>query len=105
MTKKIVIAGGTGFVGNYLSSKFEAMGYDVQIISTQKPNIPWHDTNGIREALENAETLINLAGRSVDCRYTKENKREILESRTETTKILGKILQECSNPPMLWINS
>jgi len=55
--------------------------------------------------LEDAEMLINLAGKSVNCRYTEKNKKEIFDSRTETTQILGDALLACKNPPSLWINS
>ncbi|MEH7237460.1 TIGR01777 family oxidoreductase [Bacillus sp. JJ1562] len=105
MKKKIVLAGGTGFVGTYFSKKFTDLGYDVKVISRNAPNILWKDREGIIKALEDSEMLINLAGKSVNCRYNDKNKQEIYTSRTETTKILGSALKECKNPPELWINS
>jgi len=105
MEKKIIIAGGTGFVGQYLNKKFIAFGYEVIIISRQKNHINWDNTPLIIEALENAEILINLAGKSVDCRYNKKSKEEIYNSRIDTTEILGIALLQCKNPPPLWINS
>ena len=78
--KKIVLAGGTGFVGKYLKTKFTDLGYEVKIISRQSESIQWNDLNSISEALENSEMLINLAGKSVDCRYNKKNKEEILNA-------------------------
>lgn len=105
MSKKILIAGGTGFVGNYLNKQFTELGYQVIIISRQKDTIHWNDQSGIIDALENSEMLINLAGKSVDCRYNEKNKTEILKSRTETTTALGEAIKKCSNPPELWINS
>lgn len=105
MSKKIIIAGGTGFIGKYLTRQFANIGYQVIVISRQKGNIEWQDTAGIINALENSEMLINLAGKSVDCRYNEKNKSEILKSRTETTKALGEAILKCSNPPELWINS
>lgn len=105
MKKKIILAGGTGFIGNYFEGKFNDLGYDVKIISRQDCHISWNNTEGIVEALENSEMLINLAGKSVDCRYNTKNKEEILNSRTETTRILGKALLECKKPPLLWMNS
>jgi len=105
VNKKIVIAGGTGFVGKYLTTRFCNLGYQVIIISRQKENIQWNDAAGIIDALENSEMLINLAGKSVDCRYNEKNKKEILKSRTETTKALGEAVLKCINPPELWINS
>jgi uncharacterized protein len=103
--KKIVLAGGTGFVGKYLTEQFTNLGYEVIIISRQKNSIKWNDTNAIIEAINNAEMLVNLAGKSVDCRYNEKNKLEILKSRTETTNILGQAILQCTNPPELWINS
>ena len=103
--KKIIIAGGTGFIGEYLSHYFKSNGYEVFIISRQAPHIQWTDTTGIAAALEGAECLINMAGKSVDCRYNATNKAEILRSRVETTQQLGEAIQACKNPPKLWMNS
>jgi NAD dependent epimerase/dehydratase family enzyme len=94
MKRKIVIAGGAGFVGKYLARHFAELGYQVIIISRQKDSIQWHDNTGIISAIENSEMLINLAGKSVDCRYNEKNRKGILESRTETTRVLG----EAPNP-------
>ena len=105
MDKKIIIAGGTGFVGAYLTKKFVSLGYKVIIISRQKDHINWNDTTAIAAALENAEMLINLAGKSVDCRYNEKNKKEIYDSRIDTTGMLGNAVLACKNPPGLWINS
>lgn len=105
MSKKIVIAGGSGFVGKYLTKQFGNLGYQVIIISRQKEYIQWQETGGIIRTLENSEMLINLAGKSVDCRYNEKNKAEILKSRTETTKALGVAILKCNNPPELWINA
>ncbi len=103
--KKIILAGGTGFVGSYLAEQFTKAGHEVYIISRQKNTIQWHDTDAIVKALDNSEMLINLAGKSVNCRYTDLNKDQILKSRTETTQILGEAILQCSHPPKLWINS
>lgn len=105
MNKKIVIAGGTGFIGKYLNQNFSEIGYQVLIISRSEDHIQWNNSTKITEALEDSQMLINLAGKSVDCRYNKKNMQEIKRSRTETTKILGNALLECKNPPELWINS
>ena len=105
MKAKVVIAGGTGFIGKYLARGFRAMGHEVIIISRGKNNLNWGSTIKIAGVLENAGLLINLAGKSVDCRYNEQNKKEIMNSRIETTKILGDALLTCKNPPELWINS
>ncbi len=103
--KKIIIAGGTGFVGEYLAKKFRNSGYAVIVISRQKEHVNWDNMDAITAALENAEMLINLAGKSVDCRYNEKNKKEIFDSRIGTTQILGNAVLACINPPALWINS
>ncbi|KXH87017.1 TIGR01777 family oxidoreductase [Sporosarcina sp. HYO08] len=105
MNKKVVIAGGTGFIGRYLEERFIELGYEVIIISRQPQHFSWTDHTRIAAALEGAEMLINLAGKSVNCRYNAKNRKEILQSRTETTELLGRALLNCKNPPPLWINS
>jgi uncharacterized protein (TIGR01777 family) len=105
MNKKIVIAGGTGFVGKYLSKRFKDLGYNVFIISRQTGHINWDNTSAITVTLENSEMLINLAGKSVDCRYNEKNKQTIYNSRIETTNVLGVAILKCKKPPALWINS
>lgn len=105
MGKKAVIAGGTGFIGSYLTEKYKRLGYRVYIISRQHGDIQWNDESGIRRALDGAKLLINLAGKSVNCRYNEANKREIFNSRTETTEILGHAIEHCKKPPELWINA
>jgi len=105
MKKKIVLAGGTGFIGQYLSEQFSKLGYEIIIISRKQEHIQWEDSNAIINALNNAELLINLAGKSVDCRYNEKNKKLIMDSRIQTTRILGEAIEACSNPPKLWINS
>ncbi len=104
MKAKIVIAGGTGFIGRYLTQKFTDSNYEVLIIS-RSGFIRWDNDAKIKEALEGAAMLINMAGKSVDCRYTKKNKKAILESRVFTTQRLQRILESCSAPPPVWINS
>lgn len=105
MTRKVVLAGGTGFIGQYLEKKFTAMNIDVQIISRQSPHIAWDDYQGIVQALDGAEMVINLAGKSVNCRYNEQNKREIMNSRVETTQTLGNAILDCEHPPAVWMNS
>ena len=102
--KKVVLAGGTGFVGKYLQKKFSELGYKVIVIA-RNTQLNWKNPDEITDALEHAEMLINLAGKSVDCRYNEKNKTEILLSRTKTTKILGEAIQNSRFPPKIWFNS
>jgi uncharacterized protein (TIGR01777 family) len=105
MGQKIVIAGGTGFIGQYLNQRFRNEGFEVLIVSRDAHHINWNNDAQLTEALEGAATLINLAGKSVDCRYNETNKSLILNSRVETTRKLQQIIEQCKTPPKLWINS
>lgn len=103
--KKIVLAGGTGFLGKYLSSRFKALGAEVIIVAREAGNVRWDDKERLVQAIEGADAVVNLAGKSVDCRYNEKNKREILSSRVETTRLIKEAILKCRKPPDLWINS
>lgn len=102
--KKIVIAGGTGFIGTYIAERFQKAGYNVQIVSRNPEHISWNPI-GLTEALEGAEAVINLAGKSISCLHTEENRKAIIESRINTTLWLGNALLACIKPPKVWINA
>lgn len=104
MNKKIVLAGGTGFLGQYFTKQFRAEGYSVLIVS-RSGDVTWDDQNALTAALNEAEMVINLAGKSVDCRYNPHNKKLILNSRVETTKKLGEAIMQCAIPPQTWLNA
>lgn len=111
--KKIVIAAGTGFLGKVLVEYFKTKAESITILTRGKSRtennvrfIYWNaKTSGdwIHE-LENAEIIINLTGKSVDCRYTQKNKDLILNSRVTSTAILGEVISKCKNPPKTWLN-
>ncbi|MYL50038.1 TIGR01777 family protein [Halobacillus litoralis] len=103
--KKVVLAGGTGFIGEHFQKRFKDLGYEVNVISRSQGYIHWEDRAGIIKALEKADLLINLAGKSVNCRYNAKNKNEIMISRVLTTNILGEAVQKCDHPPEVWLNS
>jgi len=111
---KIIIAAGTGFLGQVLVKHFKNQFEEIVILTRGKSQtidgikyVNWNARtfSGWENELENAAVLINLAGKSVDCRYTKANKKEILFSRIESTKILNKAVLNCQNPPKYWLNS
>lgn len=105
MTDRIVIAGASGFIGKYLTEAFRAQGAEVVHIGRGAADAVWGDTAGITGLLDGSTLLINLAGKSVNCRYTAQNRAEILRSRVETTRELGVAVAACASPPTLWINS
>lgn len=108
--KSIIIAGGNGFLGKVLENYFSKKGYNIKILTRNpkaKNHILW-DGKGLSKwtkSLENAEAVINLAGKSVDCRYTEANKKLIYDSRIDSTNILGLAINLCENPPKYWLNS
>ncbi|KIA90790.1 TIGR01777 family oxidoreductase [Kaistella jeonii] len=107
---KIIIAGGAGFLGKELESFFLSKNNQVQILTRNPKNkndIYWdgRTVGDWKSDLDNADVLINLAGKSVDCRYTEKNKKEILSSRIESTKILQEAIDQCENPPKIWLNA
>jgi uncharacterized protein (TIGR01777 family) len=105
---KLVIAGGNGFLGQHLRTHFENNGYQVVSISrTGIGDVRW-DARTLgpwAQELEGAALLVNLAGRTVDCRYTTANRQEILASRIDSTRVLGMAVAGCQNPPKVWLNS
>lgn len=109
--QRIVIAGGHGFLGKHLRAYLSGLGYEVVTLSrsktTEAGSVQWDArTVGTWAALlEGAAAVINLAGRSVDCRYTEANKREILASRVDSTRVLGEAIAACQCPPTVWLNS
>lgn len=112
--KKIIIAGGSGFLGKVLSDHFIGRGYSIVVLTRQHQldgeNISYEKWDGRTlgkwvAQLEGATALINLTGKSVDCRYSEQNKQLIYDSRIDSTYILGKAIDQLGNPPPVWINS
>jgi len=109
---KIVIPGGTGQVGTVLARHFHGAGHDVTVLSRNPQPAPWRTVfwNGEclgewTSTLENADACINLAGRSVNCRYNAANRRAILDSRVRSTNILSKAVARLDHPPAVWLNA
>ena len=111
--RKIVLPGGSGFLGRTLAKWFCDKGDDVVILSRSPVSIP-HGRVTVWDArtlgdwareLDGAHAVINLTGRSVNCRYTRANRRQMMHSRTDSTRILGKAMATCVRPPEFWANS
>lgn len=110
----ILIAGGGGFLGQVLDRHFSNQGHSVVILTRGRkapavwsPSEHWDGkTLGPWAALlEDTDVLINLSGRSVDCRYTSANRKEIFASRLDSTRVLGDAVAACARPPKLWVNA
>lgn len=110
---KIVIPGGSGQVGTILARAFHKRGDEVVVLSrTQTNALPWRvvawdgETLGEWTAeIENANVVVNLAGQSVNCRYTAENRRVIIDSRVNSTRVVGQAIAQADNPPRVWLQA
>ena len=109
---KIVIAGGSGQVGAILARNFRSE--DEVVVLTRNPNartfarpVLWDGkTSGPwTNELNGADVVINLAGRSVNCRYSRRNRREILESRIDSVSAIGRAIQTVRQPPRVWLQA
>ncbi len=109
-TKTVVLAGASGFIGTYLRVRFEQDGWTVRTIGRRATkdsaeSADWNGDGAITRVLDGANLLVNLAGRSVNCRYNARNKAAILGSRVATTSALGRALAACQEPPSCWLNA
>ena len=103
--RRVVIAGASGFIGKYLTERFVADGASVATIGRRGADAVWGDTAALTQVLDGADLLINLAGKSVNCRYTDRNRAAIFSSRLPTTEELGRVVSSLANPPALWLNA
>ena len=108
--RKIVIAGGSGFLGQELKRYFQKCGDSVVVLTRQKKEASDCQWDGQtlgewQSCLKGVDVLINLSGRTVDCRYNEVNKREIIESRQKSTAILGEAVNLIESPPKIWLNA
>jgi NAD dependent epimerase/dehydratase family enzyme len=100
----VIIAGASGFMGRRLRATLEAAGEAVRTVG-RTGDATWGDTAAIARLVDGADLVVNLAGKSVDCRYGPANRAEILRSRVVTTSELGEAIRRSDAPPPLWINS
>ncbi|MFG6443847.1 epimerase [Microbacterium sp. P07] len=105
MTRRAVVAGGSGFIGEAVIAWLRDEGYSLTRVGRRGPDVSWDDTPGLRRAVDGAELLVNLAGKSVACRYTDANRDEILRSRVETTRALREAVAAAASPPAIWMNA
>ncbi|MFM2294214.1 MAG: hypothetical protein RLZZ350_627 [Verrucomicrobiota bacterium] len=114
MKTRIILAGGSGFLGGALAKHFYARGNEV-IVLARRARVR---TDGVREVawdaralgnweqfVDGADVVINLAGKSVDCRYNAKNRREIIASRVDSTRAIGEAIARAKSPPRVWLNS
>ena len=109
---KIVIPGGSGQVGTMLARAFNNDGHDVVVLTRKIHAADWKviawdaETFGEwTDEINGADAVINLAGRNVNCRYTPENRKEIMDSRVKPTRAVGEAIANSANPPKVWLQS
>jgi uncharacterized protein (TIGR01777 family) len=109
---KVVIPGGSGQVGTILARAFHGEGHDVVVLSRRPDARPWRvvawdgATQGHwQDEIDGCEVVINLAGRSVNCRYTAANRKDILESRVLSTRAIGQAIAQAAHPPRVWLQA
>ena len=109
---RIVIPGGSGQVGRLLAAWLQQRGHQVVVLTRSPFSAPWQTVHwdGEREGewidhFEGADVCINLAGRSVNCRYTRANREAIYNSRIHTTQLLGRVISSLAHPPKVWLNA
>lgn len=102
---RIVIGGGSGFLGKRLADELGADGWQVVTIGRKHADATWDDPVGILKLVDGAEAVIGLSGKSVSCRYTDTNRDELLRSRVDTTRALGEAIAASADPPRVWLNA
>ena len=112
---KLVLPGGSGFIGNLLADYFCRRGWEVVVLSranglpksASARTVCWdgRTLGPWTKELEGAEAVVNLAGRSVNCRYHERNRRLMMDSRMNATRVIGQAVAQCCKPPRVWINA
>ncbi|MEY9953458.1 epimerase [Leifsonia sp. EB34] len=105
MSERIVIAGASGFIGRYLAEHYRAAGATVLLVGRHGADARWGDADALRRVVTGADVLINLAGKSVNCRYGDANRAEIFRSRLDTTRELREAVAASDAPPPVWFNA
>lgn len=113
-SRTLVIPGGAGFLGRHVARHFVDAGWRVVVLSRDRTaridqaEVAWWDGQTLGDwasHLDGADAVLNLAGRSVNCRYNASNRRIIEESRTHSTRVLGEAIARSASPPAVWLNS
>ena len=109
---KIIIPGGTGQVGSVLARALTRDHHEVVVLGRHPRPAPWRvvqwdptHVTGWAEELDGADVVINLAGRSVNCRYTPANRDEILRSRVLSVRTVGQAITAARRPPRVWLQA
>lgn len=109
---KVVIPGGTGQVGTVLARDFHAKGHNVVVLGRSPDKQEWRTETWDGRTLgawatdiDGSDVVINLAGRSVNCRYNAENRRQMMDSRVDSTRVVGEAIAAAIDPPKVWLQA
>jgi len=105
--KRIILAGGSGFVGGALVPVLQAKGYQPIVLGRGATDLQWdaRTLGNWASALDGADAVVNLTGKNVNCRPTAENRREILRSRVDSVRVLGEAIARCAAPPRVFVQA
>jgi uncharacterized protein (TIGR01777 family) len=111
MQKRLVIPGGSGYLGRHVARWFENKGWDITVLTRapagREKHVEW-DGKALgpwASTIDGADVVLNLAGRTVNCRYTAANRREIYASRLDSTRVIGQAIAAARNAPRVWLNA
>ncbi len=109
---KVVIPGGTGQVGTVLARAFQSDGHEVVVLGRSPEQREWRTETwdgktlgGWTAEIDGSDVVINLAGRSVNCRYNEENRGQMMDSRVDSTRVVGEAITNATNPPKVWLQA
>jgi uncharacterized protein (TIGR01777 family) len=105
--KRVILAGGSGFVGSALARVLRTKGYEALVLGRSASDLQWDGKTlgNWASALDSAEAIVNLTGKNINCRHTAKNRREILQSRVDSVRVLGEAITRCAVPPKVFVQA
>ena len=105
--KRVILAGGSGFVGSALAPVLRAKGYETLVLGRAGTDLEWDGKTlgGWASALDGADAVVNLTGKNINCRPTEENRREIIRSRVDSVRVLGEATARCAAAPKVFVQA
>jgi uncharacterized protein len=105
--KRIILAGGSGFVGSALAPELRAKGYETLVLGRGETDLEWDGKTlgDWASALDGSKAVVNVTGKNINCRHTDENRREIIRSRVDSVRVLGEAIARCEMPPSVFVQA
>jgi len=107
---RFVLPGGSGFLGQSFAAYARSLGHECVILTrhpSREGDLEWDgkSVGAWREALEGAEAVVNFTGKSVNCRHTPENRKEIIDSRVDSVRVMDEAIARCARPPKVIVQA